>query len=404
MSQVSDYNIANASGASVRSDLNAVFDAIKTLNSGGPDPTNTASFMPYVDTADNNNLKIRNSSNNGFTTIGPVDTANLGLLPVAGGTMTGTLALPNQSAGTPSINFGDASTGLFRRGSNQIGFTFSGTEKIFTDQNGVTLMDRTDVRFSESSGNGVNYVALQAPASVANDLTFTLPGLDGSSGQVLKTDGSGNLSFTTISTFSGAASALTGNTLASGVTASSLTSVGTLGVLTVSGNINANGTINANGNILGDGATSITNISNVRSDNVRVTSHLEGGAVGKTPVVTDSAGTNIGYFTKAWVNFNGNGTVSIRGSFNVSSITDHTTGQYSVNFTNQLRDGNGTLSDNICPTEASSCSVYPVGGQLSHTRGAIHSFGKTACRFHYHPESTSTHLTDQAFVCITVTA
>ena len=44
MSQVSDYNIANASGASVRSDLNAVFDAIKTLNSGGSDPSNTSPF------------------------------------------------------------------------------------------------------------------------------------------------------------------------------------------------------------------------------------------------------------------------------------------------------------------------------------------------------------------------
>ena len=60
MSQVSDYNIANASGASVRSDLNAVFDAIKTLNSGGSDPSNTSPFMLYVDTADNNILKIDN--------------------------------------------------------------------------------------------------------------------------------------------------------------------------------------------------------------------------------------------------------------------------------------------------------------------------------------------------------
>ena len=69
MSQVSDYNIANASGASVRSDLNAVFDAIKTLNSGGTDPANPEAFMPYVDTADSNNLKIRNAANNGFTTV-----------------------------------------------------------------------------------------------------------------------------------------------------------------------------------------------------------------------------------------------------------------------------------------------------------------------------------------------
>ena len=37
---------------------------------------------------------------------------------------------------------------------------------------------------------------------------------------------------------------------------------------------------------------------------------------------------------KAWVNFNGQGTVTIRGSYNVSSITDSGTGVYVVNFTN----------------------------------------------------------------------
>ena len=58
MSQVADYNNANASGASVRSDLNAVFEAIKTCNSGSSDPENPESFMLYVDTADSNKLKI----------------------------------------------------------------------------------------------------------------------------------------------------------------------------------------------------------------------------------------------------------------------------------------------------------------------------------------------------------
>jgi hypothetical protein len=43
---------------------------------------------------------------------------------------------------------------------------------------------------------------------------------------------------------------------------------------------------------------------------------------------------------KAWVNFNGTGTVAIRASFNVSSITDNGTGQYTVNFTNALADTN----------------------------------------------------------------
>jgi hypothetical protein len=43
---------------------------------------------------------------------------------------------------------------------------------------------------------------------------------------------------------------------------------------------------------------------------------------------------------KAWVNFNGQGTVSIRGSFNVSSITDVGTGTYRVNFTTALPNSN----------------------------------------------------------------
>jgi hypothetical protein len=43
---------------------------------------------------------------------------------------------------------------------------------------------------------------------------------------------------------------------------------------------------------------------------------------------------------KAWVNFNGTGTVAIRASFNVSSITDNGVGNYTVNFTNAMPDVN----------------------------------------------------------------
>ena len=46
------------------------------------------------------------------------------------------------------------------------------------------------------------------------------------------------------------------------------------------------------------------------------------------------------YACRAWVNFNGTGTVAIRSSGNVSSITDHGTGEYTVNFTNSMPDGN----------------------------------------------------------------
>jgi len=43
---------------------------------------------------------------------------------------------------------------------------------------------------------------------------------------------------------------------------------------------------------------------------------------------------------KAWVNFNGTGTVAIRAQYNVSSITDNGTGDYTVNFTTAMPDAN----------------------------------------------------------------
>ena len=58
------------------------------------------------------------------------------------------------------------------------------------------------------------------------------------------------------------------------------------------------------------------------------------------PAVQNSSGTEIGTFCRAWVNFNGTGTVAIRASFNVSSITDNGTGDYTVNFTTALADAN----------------------------------------------------------------
>jgi hypothetical protein len=47
---------------------------------------------------------------------------------------------------------------------------------------------------------------------------------------------------------------------------------------------------------------------------------------------------------KAWVNFNGTGTVAIRASYNVSSITDNGTGDYTVNFINSMPDANYSVS------------------------------------------------------------
>jgi hypothetical protein len=50
------------------------------------------------------------------------------------------------------------------------------------------------------------------------------------------------------------------------------------------------------------------------------------------------------YACRAWVNFNGTGTVAIRASGNVSSITDNGTGDYTVNFTTALPDANYSIT------------------------------------------------------------
>jgi hypothetical protein len=51
------------------------------------------------------------------------------------------------------------------------------------------------VRFYEDTDNGSSFIALKAPNALAGDITFTLPAIDGGTGNVLITDGNGNLSF-----------------------------------------------------------------------------------------------------------------------------------------------------------------------------------------------------------------
>jgi hypothetical protein len=63
----------------------------------------------------------------------------------------------------------------------------------------------------------------------------------------------------------------------------------------------------------------------------------------KTDSWQNLAGTKTYYGAQAWVNFNGTGTVAIRSSKNVSSITDNGTGDYTVNFTVAMADANYSI-------------------------------------------------------------
>jgi hypothetical protein len=60
--------------------------------------------------------------------------------------------------------------------------------------------------------------------------------------------------------------------------------------------------------------------------------------------LSTASGSAPSYSARAWVNFNGTGTVAIRASGNVSSITDNGVGDYTVNFTTAIVDANYSLN------------------------------------------------------------
>lgn len=86
---------------------------------------------------------------------------------------------------------------------------------------------------------------------------------------------------------------------------------------------------------------------------------------------------------RAWVNFNGTGTVAIRGSGNVSSITDNGTGNYTVNFATAMPDTNYAV---VCTTSENTNNPRVVGKTASTTSSVTikainNSLGALDCEF-----------------------
>jgi len=88
-------------------------------------------------------------------------------------------------------------------------------------------------------------------------------------------------------------------------------------------------TIDGNGIITG-AATLATTVANPTFTTPNINSAQFATVSGTAPI----------YPCRAWVNFNGTGTVAIRASGNVTSITDNGTGDYTVNFTTAMPDAN----------------------------------------------------------------
>jgi hypothetical protein len=171
-----DMNIANQGFPAFRSDLNNALSAIQTNHSGTSRPSGAVAGQIWLDTTNATNPTLK----------------------FFDGTDDISLATIDYSANT--VNWLDSTvsvTGLATTATGTV-LTLSDTETTQTVN--FIIDNEKEIRFSEADGNGSNYVALKAPASLTSDVTFTLPSADGTANQVLKTDGSGNLSFDTVST------------------------------------------------------------------------------------------------------------------------------------------------------------------------------------------------------------
>ena len=104
------------------------------------------------------------------------------------------------------------------------------------------------------------------------------------------------------------------------------------------------------------------------------------------PLFKNSSGTEKGILVKKFVNFNGQGTVSIRDSFGVSSITDNGTGHYTVNFDGNMSNNDYSASiecgggghNGWCPAFGSGDSdnsFFGTGEMEFNTRGGDGSGG-----------------------------
>jgi len=201
-----DYVIANGTGAAVRSDLNDALAAIVSQNSSATEPATTYAYMPWADIAAGV-MKMRNGANSAWITLYQLD-----------GEYT-TIAIENGTAAAPAFYFKDSGTdtGIYSSGADALDFSTGGTRRLGIGSSGdvtvytgnVTINAQGDLRFADSDSS--NWVAFQAPATVASNVTWTLPSADGTSGQLLSTDGSGTLSW---ATDSGGAKIEVGNTKA----------------------------------------------------------------------------------------------------------------------------------------------------------------------------------------------
>jgi hypothetical protein len=99
---------------------------------------------------------------------------------------------------------------------------------------------------------------------------------------------------------------------------------------------------------------------------------VQSSTTGTPTQFNDGSGTQIGTLCRAWVNFNGtSGSVAIRTSFNVSSITRNAAGQYNVNFTNAMPDANFVVSGSATRPDRVQNEIFGIYGTQTTTYALV---------------------------------
>jgi hypothetical protein len=220
-----------------------------------------------------------------------------------------------------------------------------------------------------------------ASAALAQALAGTAPSQTGNAGKYLTTDGTAT-SWGVVTSNPGTVTSVAATVPSFlSVAGSPITSSGTLAI-----SLSGTALPVANG---GTGATTSTG----SGDNVLSTSPtLTTPSINSAQVATVS-GTAPLYMCRAWVNFNGTGTVAIRASGNVSSITDNGTGNYTVNFATALPDAG----------YSAQCSVGSGSGVSAYIYNTFYTAAPTASAFRFLTVSLAGVDTDYAYVMATVT-
>ena len=199
------------------------------------------------------------------------------------------------------------------------------------------------VRVVEGSGNGDNYIELKSPASLAGNLTYTLPGTQGAANSIIENDGSGNLTFTNTPTFTGAT--VTGDLAVGGGT-------------TITGDLYVGGTSEFIGVVTFRGGT--VRLGDGDTDNIVV------GGEFASHLVPDQDGTfDLGTTSKEWRNLFLDGTAEVDGINNSGVTTTTALKGYSY-----LQAPHSASTQNYTVTVAAKTAAHRYNGSGS-TNGYV---------------------------------